>query len=394
MQKLYIIFKNHIISYPTSINLNVNWCYGFVLGFFLVIQIITGLLLAAQYVSDSSFAFENIEHIMRNVQYGWLLRYLHVNGASFFFIMLYMHVLKAIYYKSYLVPRQHVWFSGILILFVSIITAFAGYVLPWGQMSYWAATVITNLVTAIPFIGSKLVIWIWGDFAVGAVTLKKFFMLHFLLPFVIVALVLLHLTLLHNSKQNDPFLTIKHNSNFLPFYPYFFWKDFFVFLVVCVFFIFITFFYPNLLNHPDNFIKANPLVTPTHIVPEWYFLVFYAILRSIPDKLLGVIAMILAILGLALLPLLDLQLYKRSAFSSNYHNYLFSYFLFIVIGLSWIGSLPVEEPFLTVGRLFTIGYFFFFFIFFFSYYFNFKDGNKDSKKKKMKKMEKRKNYLV
>jgi quinol-cytochrome oxidoreductase complex cytochrome b subunit len=348
----------HIIDYPTPINLNYFWSFGSAAGFCLVIQIITGIFLAMHYTGHVELAFYSIEHIMTDVNNGWFLRYLHANGASMFFITIYCHIFRGLYYGSYIYPRARLWASGIFIFLLMMATAFMGYVLPWGQMSFWGATVITNLFSAIPIIGSSIVEWLWGGFSVDNATLNRFFSLHYLMPFVIVGLVCIHLSLLHNQGSNNA-LGINIISDNISFYPYFYVKDLFSFLILLFFLLFLVFFYPNLLGHPDNYIQANSLVTPPHIVPEWYFLPFYAILRSIPDKLGGVIAMISAILILLFLPIIN-----TSEIRSNKFRPFFSFFYWLLVIdfclLGWIGQQPVESPYIEIGMLATGFYFSYF----------------------------------
>ncbi len=354
---LLSFIDSHIIDYPTPINLNYMWSFGSIAGFCLVIQILTGIFLAMHYTPNIELAFDSVEHIMRNVKNGWLLRYAHANGASMFFIVVYIHLFRGLYYGSYIAPRGLLWCSGVIILLLMMATAFMGYVLPWGQMSFWGATVITNLFSAIPIIGQSIVELLWGGFSVGNPTLNRFFSLHYLMPFLIVGFVLIHLSLLHKDGSNNP-LGINSNVDTIPFYPYFYVKDLFGFLIFLFIFGVLVFFYPNLLGHSDNYIPANPLVTPAHIVPEWYFLPFYAILRSIPDKLGGVLAMIGSILILLALPLLN-----TSEIRSTKYRPLFGFFYwFLVLDfliLGWIGQKPVETPYIEVGTIATAFYFFF-----------------------------------
>jgi len=308
------------------------------------------------YTTHVDFAFNSVEHIMRDVNNGWLIRYIHANGASFFFIVVYCHIFRGLYFGSYIAPRSLLWCSGVVIFLAMMATAFMGYVLPWGQMSFWGATVITNLFSAIPYIGSSIVEWLWGGFSVDNATLNRFFSLHYLLPFVIAGITLLHLTLLHQEGSNNP-LGINSSVDFISFYPYFYVKDLFAFLIFLLSFSFVVFFFPNVLGHSDNYIPANPLVTPPHIVPEWYFLPFYAILRSIPDKLGGVVAMISAILILLLLPVTNFSNIRSSIFRPFYS--IFFWFLvadFFLLG--WIGQKPVETPYIEIGLYATIYYFF------------------------------------
>jgi len=348
----------HIVFYPTPSNLNVFWSFGSLAGLFLVIQIATGVFLAMHYTPHILYAFDSVENIMRNVEYGWLMRYMHANGASFFFIVVYIHIFRGIYYGSYIEPRAALWVSGVVIFLLMMATAFLGYVLPWGQMSFWGATVITNLFSAIPIVGSNIVEWLWGGFSVDNATLNRFFSLHFILPFIIVAAVVLHLALLHEVGSNNP-LGINLHIQYIPFFPYFAIKDVF-YLWVCFFFYFgFVFFAPNFLGHPDNYIPANPMVTPAHIVPEWYFLPFYAILRSIPNKLGGVVAMFGSILVLLFLPWLNTSNIRSSEFRPFFR--IAFWFLvgdFLILG--WIGQQPVETPFIEIGIFATVFYFLFF----------------------------------
>jgi len=353
--KLVSFINAHIVDYPTPSNLNYFWSFGSVAGICLVIQIITGIFLAMHYTPHISLAFESVEHIMRDVNNGWFVRYLHANGASAFFIVVYSHMFRGIYYGSYATPRGHLWASGVIIFLLMMATAFMGYVLPWGQMSFWGATVITNLFSAIPVIGGSIVEWLWGGFSVDNATLNRFFSLHYLLPFLITVLVLAHLTLLHTSGSNNP-LGINKNIDVISFFPYFYVKDLFVFFFLIAFLVFLVMFYPNSLGHSDNYIPANSLVTPPHIVPEWYFLPFYAILRSIPDKLGGVVAMVCAILILLLLPILNFSPIRSAQYRPIYVIAFWVLFIdFLLLG--WIGQKPVESPYIEIGMIATLLYF-------------------------------------
>jgi quinol-cytochrome oxidoreductase complex cytochrome b subunit len=348
---------SHIIDYPTPINLNYLWSFGSTAGLCLGIQIVTGIFLAMHYTPHIDMAFSSVEHIMRDVNNGWLLRYLHANGASMFFIVVYAHIFRGLYFGSYMNPRGRLWASGVIIFLLMMATAFMGYVLPWGQMSFWGATVITNLFSAIPVVGGSIVEWLWGGFSVSNATLNRFFSLHYLVPFLIVGLVLLHLSLLHQNGSNNP-LGINSNPDTISFYPYFYVKDLFSFLILVLFFSFFVCFYPNVLGHADNYIPANPLVTPSHIVPEWYFLPFYAILRSIPDKLGGVVAMVAAILILLLLPIINTSKVRSSKFRPIFSiAYWFLVSDFLLLG--WLGQKPVESPYIEVGMAATAFYFIF-----------------------------------
>jgi ubiquinol-cytochrome c reductase cytochrome b/c1 subunit len=349
---------NHIIYYPTPINLNYAWSFGSLAGLFFALQIVTGIFLAMHYVPNVSMAFASVEHIMRDVKNGWLLRYMHSNGASFVFIMLYVHIGRNLYYRSYTHNRAYLFFSGIVIFLLMMATAFIGYVLPWGQMSFWGATVITNLITAVPMVGESLAYWVWGGFSVGNPTLNRFFSLHYLLPFLIVAVVFLHLALLHDVGSSNP-TGMDSSVDKVNFYPYYFWKDAYALSVALFFFVVIVHFYPNLLGHTDNYIPANSLVTPTHIVPEWYFLPFYAILRAIPNKIGGVVAMLGAILILFVLPFIDQALVKAPRFRP-----VFVFFFWIMVAnfalLGFLGGHPAEEPYITASRISGIFYFAYF----------------------------------
>lgn len=354
------VLNNHALAYPTPINIHYAWNFGFLAIICLVIQILTGIFLAMHYTPHVNLAFTSVEHIMRNVNLGWLLRYIHANGASMFFIVVYVHIFRGLYFGSYTKPKQWVWVIGVIIFLLMIITAFIGYVLPWGQMSLWGATVITNLVSAIPIIGNHIVTWLWGGFSVDNATLNRFFSLHYLLPFIIVAASLIHIMLLHQEGSNNP-LGIESTNDKIHLYPYFIIKDFLGLTIFLIFFSFFIYFYPNILGHSDNYIEANPMVTPTHIVPEWYFLPFYAILRSIPHKLGGVIAMLFSILILTLLPWIHSTEIRSSRFRP-----LYRFFYWILISscllLGWIGGMPVEDPYILIGQILSFFYFFYFLI--------------------------------
>jgi len=355
------VINNHLIDYPSPINLSYAWSFGSLAGICLVIQLVTGIFLAMHYTPHIDLAFSSVEHIMRDVNGGWLIRYMHANGASMFFIVVYSHLFRGLYYGSYISPREHLWCSGVIIFLLMMATAFMGYVLPWGQMSFWGATVITNLFSAIPVVGPSIVDWLWGGFCVDNATLNRFFSLHFVLPFVIAGLVIVHLALLHKDGSNNP-LGIDSSSDKISFYPYFYVKDLFSLMCFVVLFSAILFYYPNLLGHPDNYIPADPMVTPAHIVPEWYFLPFYAILRSIPDKLGGVAAMGGAIVILLFLPFINTSKVRSSTFRPIFR--IFFWFLFAdFLLLGWIGQEVVEEPFVMIGQLGTVFYFLYFLVF-------------------------------
>jgi len=347
------------ISYPVPSSISYLWNFGFLAFICLIIQIITGIFLAMHYVANIDLAFLSVEHIMRDVNYGWLIRYIHANGASMFFFVVYIHVFRGLYYGSYLHPRESVWIIGVFILLIMILTAFMGYVLPWGQMSFWGATVITNLASAIPFIGNDIVYWLWGGFSVDNATLNRFFSFHYIFPFIIFALVLIHLILLHEVKSNNPLGLQNLLIDKIPFTPYFTIKDLFGFIFFLIIFSYLVFFEPNILGHSDNYIPANPLSTPTHIVPEWYFLPFYAILRSVPNKLGGVILMLLSILILIIIPFIikyDIRSNQFRIFSKIF----FYIFLNNCLILGWIGGNPVEFPYVDIGLFCTIFYFSYF----------------------------------
>nr|QRW36395.1 cytochrome b [Nebrioporus cooperi] len=355
---LFKIMNNALIDLPSPSNISLLWNFGSLLGLCLSIQILTGIFLSMHYSANIELAFYSVNHICRDVNYGWLMRTIHANGASFFFICIYLHIGRGMYYGSY--KLIHTWMIGVIILFMVMGTAFMGYVLPWGQMSFWGATVITNLLSAIPYLGSMLVQWVWGGFAVDNATLTRFFSIHFLLPFIIIALVMIHLLFLHQTGSNNP-LGTNSNMDKIPFHPYFTFKDIMGFIILFMLITLLTLMNPYFLGDPDNFIPANPLVTPVHIQPEWYFLFAYAILRSIPNKLGGVIALISSILILLILPFS----YKTKFQSMKFYpinQMLFWMFITIVILLTWIGMRTVEEPFIITGQILTILYFMYFII--------------------------------
>nr|QCC71368.1 cytochrome b [Altica cirsicola] len=352
------IINNSIITFPAPSNISTMWNFGSLLGLCLMIQIMTGLFLAMHYCPDVSLAFNSIIHICRDVNYGWLLRTLHANGASFFFICMYIHIGRGIYYSSF--KLLETWMIGVTIFFLTMATAFLGYVLPWGQMSFWGATVITNLMSAIPYLGTMLVQWIWGGFAVDNATLNRFFTFHFILPFIILAMMIIHLMFLHQTGSNNP-LGTQSNLDKIPFHPYFIFKDLLSMLIVLFLLTVLTLFNPYLLGDPDNFTPANPLVTPVHIQPEWYFLFAYAILRSIPNKLGGVIALIMSIAILYILPFTN----KKKFLSNNFYpinKLMFWSLLSTIMLLTWIGARPVEDPYILLGQILTVIYFTYFII--------------------------------
>ena len=352
-------FMDHELNhYPTPKNLNYFWNFGSLAGIALVTMIITGIVLSMNYTAHVDYAFDSVERIMRDVNHGWLIRYIHMNGASFFFIVVYIHIFRGLYYGSYKAPRELLWILGVLILLLMMATAFMGYVLPWGQMSFWGATVITNLFSAIPLVGDSITTWLWGAYSVDNPTLNRFFSLHYLIPFLILGLVVLHIWALHIPGNNNPVgIDIKKPSkDTVPFHPYIVIKDGFALLMFMIVFAFFVFYSPNILGHADNYIEANPMVTPAHIVPEWYLLPFYAILRSVPDKLLGVVAMLSAILILAVLPWLDTSKIRSAVFRPLYKQF---YWILVadVLILGYVGAMPAEGLYLLIARIATAYYF-------------------------------------
>nr|ADM46777.1 cytochrome b [Microtus arvalis]AKP55416.1 cytochrome b [Microtus arvalis]AKP55417.1 cytochrome b [Microtus arvalis]AKP55420.1 cytochrome b [Microtus arvalis]AKP55424.1 cytochrome b [Microtus arvalis] len=347
------IINHSFIDLPAPSNISSWWNFGSLLGLCLIVQILTGLFLAMHYTSDTATAFSSVAHICRDVNYGWLIRYMHANGASMFFICLFLHVGRGVYYGSY--NMIETWNMGIVLLFAVMATAFMGYVLPWGQMSFWGATVITNLLSAIPYIGTTLVEWIWGGFSVDKATLTRFFAFHFILPFIITALVLVHLLFLHETGSNNP-TGLNSDADKIPFHPYYTVKDFLGVLILLMAFMILTLFFPDILGDPDNYTPANPLNTPPHIKPEWYFLFAYAILRSIPNKLGGVLALILSIVILAFMPLLHTSKQRALTFRPITQT---MYWILVadLLVLTWIGGQPVEYPFIIIGQTASIAYF-------------------------------------
>jgi len=364
-----ISLMNHELNeYPTPKNLNYWWNFGSLAGITLMIMIISGLVLSMHYTAHVDHAFQSVERIMRDVNFGWLIRYIHMNGASFFFIVVYIHIFRGLYYGSYKAPRELLWQIGVVILLLMMATAFMGYVLPWGQMSFWGATVITNLFSAVPVIGDEIVTLLWGGFSVDNPTLNRFFSLHFLLPFVIVALAGAHIWALHVHGSNNPLGIDKKQGDSIPFHPYYTIKDLFGLGIFLIIFSIFVFYAPNYMGHPDNYIPADPLVTPEHIVPEWYFLPFYAMLRAmtfdvlgIPAKLIGVMVMGGSILILLFLPWLDTSKVRSCAFRPIYKWFVYILGLDLVL-LGYLGAQPAEEPYITIAQLATYWYFFHFLV--------------------------------
>ncbi len=349
--------QDHLMSFPTPKNLNYWYAFGGILAVMLVVQLITGIVLAMHYTAHVDMAFSSVEHIMRDVNYGWLLRYMHANGASMFFIAVYIHMFKGMYYGSYKAPREILWMIGVLIYLIMMATAFMGYVLPWGQMSFWGAKVITNLFSAIPFFGEAITTWLWGGFSVDNPTINRFYALHYLLPFVLAGLVGLHIWALHVPGNGNPTgINVKSSQDTVPFHPYYTMKDAFAIVVFMLLFAAFLFFAPNYLGHAVNYLPANPLVTPAHIVPEWYYLPFYAILRAIPDKLGGVVAMFGSILILFVLPWLDTSRVRSGTYRPIFKQF-FWIFVLVCIGLGYLGSKPAEGLYVVFSRILTAYYF-------------------------------------
>nr|YP_010963560.1 cytochrome b [Hemicentrus obliquus]WKZ08043.1 cytochrome b [Hemicentrus obliquus] len=356
--KLLKMFSDSLIYLPTPLNLSSWWNFGSLLGTCLIIQISSGILLAMHYTPNVEMAFSSISHIMRDVNYGWLIRTIHANGASMFFICMYLHIGRGIYYSSY--KFKETWLSGMTIMFMTMATAFLGYVLPWGQMSFWGATVITNLLSAIPYMGQELVKWIWGGFAVDNPTLNRFFSIHFILPFIIVMMVMIHLMMLHLTGSNNP-IGMKSNIDKIPFHPYYSIKDLMGMIMMIMMLMMLNTMEPFMLSDPDNFIPADPMVTPIHIQPEWYFLFAYAILRSIPNKLGGVLALLMSILILTILPMSMNMKFKSLTFYPM-SQLVYWWFITNFMLLTWIGSQPVEPPFINSSIMLTLSYFSYFII--------------------------------
>ncbi len=359
---IFTMLQHSAVEYPTPRNLNYWWNFGSIAGICLVLQILTGIVLVMHYVPHTSMAFDSVEHIMRDVNYGWLIRYMHAVGASMFFGVVYIHIFRGLYYGSYKAPREILWWLGIVILLLMMATAFMGYVLPWGQMSFWGATVITNLFSAFPVVGESIVTWLWGGFSVDNPTLNRFFSLHYLMPFLLVGVVFMHLWALHTHGSNNPLgIDVKSDKDTIPFHPYYTVKDFLGFSIFFMIFAWFVFFAPNYLGHADNYIPADPLVTPPHIVPEWYFLPFYAILRAVPDKLGGVLAMFASIMVLFVLPWLDTQKVRSARFRPHFRPF---FWLFVInaVALGWLGQMPAEGWYVWASRACTLYYFGYFFI--------------------------------
>jgi len=345
------------VSFPTPRNLNYWWTFGGILMVCLVVQLVSGIVLAMHYTPHADMAFDSVEHIMRNVNYGWLLRYMHANGASMFFIAVYIHMFRGMYYGSHKAPREVLWILGVILFLLMMATAFMGYVLPWGQMSFWGATVITSLFSAVPYFGDTITQLLWGGYAVDNPTLNRFYSLHYLLPFMIAGVVILHIWALHVPGNNNPTgINVKSKQDTLTFHPYYTVKDGFAVVVFLLFFALILFYAPNSLGEPDNYIEANPLATPEHIVPEWYFLPFYAILRAVPDKLGGVVAMFGAIALLFVLPWLDTSKVRSASFRPLYRQF-FWIFVASCIGLGYLGAKPPEGAYVIWSRILTVYYF-------------------------------------
>ena len=356
------LVHSSFVVFPNPRNLNYWWTFGGILSFMLAAQIVTGIVLVMHYTPQSSLAFASIEHIMRDVNYGWLLRYAHANGASMFFFAMYIHMFRGMYYGSYKSPREVLWLLGFIIYFLAVATAFMGYVLPWGQMSFWGATVITSLFSAIPLVGDSITTWLWGGYAVDNATLNRFFSLHYLLPFMIAGVVVLHIWALHVHGSNNPAgIEKKTSKDTLPFHPYFTVKDGFALVCFLAFYAWFVFYVPNYLSDADNYIEANPLQTPVHIVPEWYYLPFYAILRSIPSKLGGASAMFIAVFVIAFLPWLDTSRVKSAAFRPLYKIF-FWLFVACTVLLGYMGSQPPEGGYVIAARFLTVYYFLHFFV--------------------------------
>jgi quinol-cytochrome oxidoreductase complex cytochrome b subunit len=357
---LFAFIASHVVYYPTPISLTYAWSFGSLAGITLVIQMISGIFLSMHYTANIDLAFSSIEYIMRDVNNGWLIRYIHANGASMFFIVVYAHVCRGLYYGSYMEPRQMLWCSGVVLLLLMMATAFTGYVLPWGQMSLWGATVITNMVTAIPVAGKPIVQWLWGGYTVANPTLNRFYTIHFVLPFVIAGVTLIHLALLHKVGSSSP-IGSDTGVDDVPFYPYYVSKDLFAFSVYLLVFGVFVFYFPNVLNHPDNYIPADPLHTPAHVVPEWYFLPYYAILRSVPHKAGGIIAMLGSLLVLFLIPFTNTSEIRNTTYRPIFKIFFWLFIADFLI-LTFLGEKPVRDSYIFTGQIATFYYFLFFLI--------------------------------
>lgn len=355
----FAVLDSHLIHYPAPLCLTYAWSFGSLAGLSLVIQIVSGLLLSIHYTANINFAFHSVEYIMRDVNNGWLIRYTHANGASMFFMVVYAHICRGLYYGSYMAPRQALWCSGVVLFLLLMGAAFTGYVLPWGQMSFWGATVITSMVTILPG-GQSIVEWLWGGYTIKDPTLRRFYTLHFLLPFLIAGVTVLHLSLLHQVGSTSP-IGSDTGIDDIPFYPYFVLKDLFAFTVYLLVFATFVFYFPNFLNHPDNCIPADPFETPKHVVPEWYFLPFYAMLRSIPHKTGGILCMFGSILVLLLIPFINTSIVRNTTYRPIFKIFFWMFIADFVI-LTWIGQKPVKDELLETGRLATVGYFVFFLV--------------------------------
>jgi ubiquinol-cytochrome c reductase cytochrome b subunit len=356
------MMHGQFVDFPTPRNLNYMWTFGGILMFCLIAQIVTGIVLAMHYVPSASEAFDSVQRIKRDVNYGWLIQSMHAVGASMFFLAVYAHIARGLYYGSYKAPREVLWILGVIIYLAMMATAFLGYTLPWGQMSFWGATVITNFFSAIPLVGEKIVVWLWGGYAVSGVTLNRFFSLHYLLPFVIAGIVALHVWALHHVGQNNPTgIEIKSKADSVPMAPYAVMKDLVGLAVFVMLFAWFVLFAPDYLGHADNYIEANPLSTPPHIVPEWYFLPFYAILRAVPSKLGGVVLMFAAVLVLAFVPWLDTSRVRSAKYRPIFKWFLW-FFFFSVVALGYLGGKPAEGIYVAWARLFTLYYFAFFLV--------------------------------
>jgi ubiquinol-cytochrome c reductase cytochrome b subunit len=351
---------SHLVYYPTPIALTYAWSFGSLAGVTLVVQMVSGIFLSMHYTANIDLAFSSIEYIMRDVKNGWLLRYIHANGASMFFIVVYAHICRGLYYGSYMEPRELLWCSGVVLILLMMATAFTGYVLPWGQMSLWGATVITSMVTAIPVAGKPIVQWLWGGYTVANPTLNRFYSIHFVLPFLIAGMTLIHLALLHKVGSNSPIGSDTGVDN-IPFYPYYVSKDIFAFTVYLLIFGIFVFYFPNVLNHPDNYIPADPLHTPAHVVPEWYFLPYYAILRSIPHKAGGIVAMLGSLLVLFLIPFINTSDIRNTTYRPLF-KICFWIFIADFAVLMWVGQKPVKDVFILTGQIATVYYFAFFLV--------------------------------